>query len=348
MIRHGPASRRPAVVAALVLAAGALRLTACGAPLAVTDLAADDGLRWYKGNTHTHTTESDGDSPPDTVAAWYRDHGYHFLVLSDHNRLTSVGALNALYGRDEGFLLIRGEEVSDVFAGKPVHINGLAVDSLVAPQGGATVVELLQRNVDAIRAAHGVPHINHPNYFAAVSPEDLMQVRRTRLFEVYNGHHLVANEGGNGVLPLEEAWDRILSAGLTVYGIAVDDAHHFKEPERTTKAGPGRGWVVVRARRLTADSVLAALERGDFYATTGPELSGLRITRDEYVVAVVPAAGRTERIQFIGDSGKVLLDVPGPFGRYAIRGTEGYVRARIVGSDGKKAWTQPVRPVSPR
>ena len=105
---------------------------------------------------------------------------------------------------------------------------------------------------------------------------------------------------------------------------------------------------MVRARRLTADSILASLERGEFYATTGPELSGLRITRDEYVVAVVPAAGRTERIQFIGDSGKVLLDVPGPFGRYAIRGTEGYVRARIVGSDGKKAWTQPVRPVSPR
>ena len=27
--------------------------------------------RWYKGNTHTHTTYSDGDSPPEVVVDWY-------------------------------------------------------------------------------------------------------------------------------------------------------------------------------------------------------------------------------------------------------------------------------------
>ena len=42
---------------------------------------------WWKGNTHTHTWWSDGDSPPESVAAWYRDRGYQFLVLSDHNRM---------------------------------------------------------------------------------------------------------------------------------------------------------------------------------------------------------------------------------------------------------------------
>ena len=43
------------------------------------------GLRWWKGNLHTHTLWSDGDGFPDMVAAWYRDHGYHFLALSEHN-----------------------------------------------------------------------------------------------------------------------------------------------------------------------------------------------------------------------------------------------------------------------
>ena len=43
---------------------------------------------WYKGNIHTHTTESDGDADPDFVTRWYRDHGYDFLVLSDHNHRT--------------------------------------------------------------------------------------------------------------------------------------------------------------------------------------------------------------------------------------------------------------------
>jgi hypothetical protein len=41
--------------------------------------------RWYKGNTHTHTLWSDGDAPPEVAADWYKSHGYHFLVLSDHN-----------------------------------------------------------------------------------------------------------------------------------------------------------------------------------------------------------------------------------------------------------------------
>src|SRR5262245_47174466 len=41
--------------------------------------------KWYRGNTHTHTLWSDGDGAPELVADWYKSHGYHFLVLSDHN-----------------------------------------------------------------------------------------------------------------------------------------------------------------------------------------------------------------------------------------------------------------------
>ena len=57
------------------------------------------------------------------------------------------------------------------------------------------------------------------------------QVQRTRLFEVFNGHPTVNNLGGGGVPGLEEVWDRILSSGKLLYGIAVDDAHTFKRPE---------------------------------------------------------------------------------------------------------------------
>jgi predicted metal-dependent phosphoesterase TrpH len=42
---------------------------------------------WYRGNTHTHTLWSDGDGAPEAVVAWYRDHDYDFLVLSDHNTM---------------------------------------------------------------------------------------------------------------------------------------------------------------------------------------------------------------------------------------------------------------------
>ena len=30
-----------------------------------------EGLRWLKGNTHTHTIWSDGDAPPEQVVEYY-------------------------------------------------------------------------------------------------------------------------------------------------------------------------------------------------------------------------------------------------------------------------------------
>ena len=82
--------------------------------------------RWYKGNTHTHTLNSDGDSTPDDVVRWYREHGYQFLVLTDHNFLTTVTP-NALHGADEQFLVVKGEEVTRHVRRQALHINGLDV-----------------------------------------------------------------------------------------------------------------------------------------------------------------------------------------------------------------------------
>ena len=176
-------------------------LALCLAPNLAAQSSPPAAKRWYKGNTHTHTINSDGDSSPDDVAKWYKEHGYQFLVLTDHNVLTSVDALNALHGLDERFLVIRGEEVTDRFEGKPIHINSLDPEKLVPPQGGKSVLDVMQRDVDAIRAARGMPSINHPNFGWAVTKDELQQVRNNRLFEIYSGHPLVNNVGGGGVPP---------------------------------------------------------------------------------------------------------------------------------------------------
>src|SRR5678815_199323 len=101
------------------------------------------GARWYKGNTHTHTLNSDGDSTPDDVVRWYREHGYQFVVLTDHNFLTNVDALNALHGADQQFLVVKGEEVTQTVASRPIHVNGLDVNQFVTPPGGDSVFEML-------------------------------------------------------------------------------------------------------------------------------------------------------------------------------------------------------------
>jgi len=296
---------------------------------------------WYKGNTHTHTLNSDGDSTPDEVVRWYRSHGYRFLVLTDHNFLTSVDGLNALHGADERFLVVRGEEVTDAFDGKPLHVNGLNLARQVEPQHGTSILDTLQRTIDAIRAADAVPHVNHPNFRWAITPEELRQIHGNKLLEIFNGHPEVNNLGGGGVLGLEAVWDTVLTAGTLVYGIAVDDAHVFKDPGNPAVAGPGRGWVMVRAPRLEARALVDALERGDFYASTGVTLADYQVTAQAMTIKVAATTFAKYRIQFIGSGGRLLREVADASAEYSFTGNEGYVRAKVLESNGLVAWCQP-------
>ena len=109
------------------------------------------GDTWFKGNTHAHTTESDGDSPPEYVARWYKDHGYDFLVLSDHNVFTDPATLADIV--DSSFLLVPGEEVTSSFDGEPVHLNGLNLPGVVEARTAESLVATIQAKVDAIRTS---------------------------------------------------------------------------------------------------------------------------------------------------------------------------------------------------
>jgi len=303
--------------------------------------AAPSPARWFKGNTHAHTLNSDGDSSPDDVVRWYRDRRYHFLVLTDHNFVTPVSGLNDVFGVEDRFLVISGEEITDRAGDKPVHVNALGATTLIRPQGGDRPGEVLQRDVAAARAAGAVAQVNHPNFGWALSSADLQQVAAPQLFEVYNGHPQVNNLGGGGAPAAEALWDEWLSSGQTVYGVASDDTHDLKRPWERQAAAPGRGWVMVRASRLTADAILGALARGDFYATTGVELADWQVTTRGVTVVVKEQSSARYRVQFIGKGGRVLKQVDAASAEYEFAGDEGYVRARITDSNGWVAWTQP-------
>ena len=324
---------------ALVCAVGlsfALTLTTTGA---AQDRAP---AQWYKGNTHTHTVNSDGDSTPDEVVRWYREHGYNFLVLTDHNYLTKVEGLNAVHGAEGKFIVIQGEEVTDEFGDKPIHINGLNVRQVVMPQHGDSIISTIQNNVDAIREVEGVPHINHPNFNWAINADHIKGVKNIKLFEVYNGHPTVNNLGGGGFPGLEAMWDDILSSGKLVYGIAVDDAHVFKDTTDKTKPTPGHGWVMVRAARLAAGELLQALENGDFYASTGVELRDYQASAKEITLTIKESRTSKYTVYFTGRGGRLLKETTTNPATYAFKGDELYVRAKVVESNGKQAWTQPV------
>lgn len=305
----------------------------------VFDIPAWSGL-WYKGNTHAHTTNSDGDSSPEYVAQWYKDHGYDFLVLTDHNVFTDPATLSGLV--DDTFLLIPGEEVTSSFEDAPVHVNGLNLPHVVEARRAETLVATIQANVDAIREVEGVPHINHPNFRWSFGAAELAQIENDRLLEIWNGHPTVHNDGGGGAPSLEEIWDILLTGGKTIFGIAVDDAHHFQGEFNADRANPGRGWISVRSDTLEAFALMESLEAGHFYASTGVELTEISVRPRSLELHIAETGDFRYATTFIGAAGEVLLETEENPAVFQLTDDVGYVRARVRNSRSDYAWTQPV------
>ena len=299
-------------------------------------------LKWFKGNIHTHTTESDGDDTPENVVRWYRRHGYDFLVLSDHNHLT-LFEYAAGRRRFKRPLMVPGEEVTlSIHEGRtPIHINAIGISRVVEPIDAREIVPTLQANVDAIIGAGGIASINHPNSRWSFDHDHIKEVTGATLLEIYNGHPASNVHGAPGKASYEEIWDGVLSAGRTIFGVATDDSHHYKD-FHPARSNPGRGWIVVRAEALEVEAILDGLSHGRFYSSTGVELDDLDQSAEAVSLSV-----RTERdfiytTAFIGRGGKVLHESTGPEASYEPSREEGYVRAVVRSSSGTKAWTQPV------
>jgi hypothetical protein len=326
----------------------------------------ETGLNWYKGNTHAHTVIcGHADTEPAQVTKWYHDRGYHFLILSEHNHFIDPDSVDMPENAREDFILIPGEEVT---GHKAIHTTAMNIEGYVEPGPDLpTKTEIIQSHVDSTRSMKGTPILNHPNFVSGASAADVQPVRGLHMFELYNGHPLVYNWGVEGKhASTEEKWDSLLSSGMLIYGVSSDDAHTFQEWGHD-HSNPGRGWVMVRSRELTAEAITHAMEDGDFYATSGIILEELKANPQRYLVKVDTAQTMKELsspyvvgrhfeeategyfIEFIGRDGRVLKTVAGIKANYKARKDDGYIRGKVTfarktekGYEAFYAWTQPV------
>ena len=86
---------------------------------------------WYKGNLHSHTTNSDGAWTPDEAVEHYKANGYAFLCLSDHNLYTDY---RYKYNSDL-FLILPGTERKHIIRycgelGIPVEERAFTLEEL--------------------------------------------------------------------------------------------------------------------------------------------------------------------------------------------------------------------------
>jgi hypothetical protein len=240
-------------------------------------------------------------------------------------------------------------------------VNGININTPIMPLGypkdlpHVSAAEAYQRNIAAIRAAGGIPQVNHPNLGWSVRLEDLLPLSSPYLFEVWNSFPTSNNLGSvddNGnTLPSPEAlWDGLLSRGKVVWGVASDDTHEYRKFDYRDEPTPGKGWIVLQAKSLTVSEIMQAMQTGHFYASTGVTLESY--SADDRGIAIqivqrqdwnITQKASTRYItRFVGANGRTLAEVPGLSPHYAFRGDESYVRASIIDSDGRRAWTQPV------
>ena len=350
------------------------------------------GERWLNPATNRFIASG---GRMEAVDLYLERFGEHWVETRENNagefevRLKPLDEFRHLFEQAGRFILIESEEITE--NRHVVHINATNIAEFIAPQTADTVEETIRLNMDAIvdqsvqLGRDILPHLNHPNFQWAVTAEDMIPVENLRFFEVYNGHRGVRNYGDRYHVDLDRMWDIILTKRLAehdlgiVYGLAVDDAHHY-EHSTSDVARPGRGWVMVRARFLTPQYLIRAMQAGEFYGSTGVTLRSIAVDDDAMEIHIEPEDDVTYTIRFIGTKrgydpssepvldangnpmnvtrryderiGETLLEVEGTHARYEFTGEEIYVRAHVLSSklhpnpfvegEHEQAWVQPV------
>jgi hypothetical protein len=287
--------------------------------------------QFYRGNLHTHSTNSDGRHPPADVIAFYRNAGYDFLALTDHFmeqygwKISDTRPL-----RDDGFTTLLAAELHAprTRVGELWHIKavGLPLD-FAPPVNGETGPEL------AARAAETGAFIGlvHPSWYG-LTTEDARQIPFAHAIEIYNHGSAVEVDRGSD-------WpfcDLLLNDGWRLSGYASDDAHHL------THDCLG-GWVHVRAPSLEPEALLESLKQGRYYSSQGPEITDIAVDDGEDEVRITCSPAATIAITGRGSRSQSLRGTALEAAVFPLRRFEGaYFRITVIDDRDRKAWSNPI------
>jgi len=238
--------------------------------------------QYFKANLHTHTTITEGTWTPEQVKENYKAQGYQVVAFTDHYVCVPHPELD-----DAQFLALTGYELMSQLSpdGKVYHFNFFAKErdnrwQIVQP-GYAEMakawhavydkIEELFYNIDrvneVIQKANEKGFLvsyNHPQWSLQNYP-DYAGLKNLWGIEVYNSYCSKQGYEDNHAIIYQD----LLKLNNRLYPLATDDLH-----EASRAFG---GWIMIGAAELSYPSVMEALEKGDFYATTGPNIYSLYV-----------------------------------------------------------------------
>ena len=264
----------------------------------------------YKANLHAHTNISDGRLSPEELKELYKSNGYSVLAYTDHDIMIPHSELT-----DDTFVALTGFEVqfngSDKYPGVPnekkCHICFIAGKSDMVEQpcwreeyayiGNSAsyrdrvrfdkestpfvrkyTPECINEMVSIAREKGFFITYNHPAW-SLESYEQYMKYEGFHAIEVFN----YATERLGYQSTATYAYDDMLRDGKRLFAVAADDVH-AKDRDYFG------GFVMIKAEALTYDLITEALFKGDFYASTGPELREIYVEDGKLYVSSSDAA----------------------------------------------------------
>ncbi len=271
---------------------------------------------WLKGQLHLHSTYSDGGDPPAEVIRDYAARGYDFIALTDHR---TVPPAEELASRDD-MVVIPGEEYRCSRSVGDQELGVIGVDAPLPPELGH------RGYLDAAVGSGAFVIYNHPTWHIHHWPIfRMLKLRRAHALEVYNA----VCDALPGAAECSDKWDRLLTTGYRIWGVATDDAHHAHHRDR--------GWVMVEAER-SRSAIIEALKAGRFYASSGVQVESVRLEDDTLHVE----SSNAQEIRFFADRGCMRHRRMGRSASCEVREDDIFLRAELYGEGAEKAWTQPV------
>jgi len=265
----------------------------------------------YKASLHTHSTVSDGKLTPQEVKALYKAAGYSILALTDHHIISRHPELD-----DADFLTLTAIELGldsadyappQSFFGQTYHINLIAKDpnNLWQPYPPKTVTDrnrahVLQAHWDerqrvcSLECANEILQrageegflaiYNHPTWSKQSYP-DYAGLKNLWALEIRNTHNVLKGYDDNN----HRVYQDLLELGNRLCVVAADDTHR--------PLTVGGSWTVIAAEQLTYPKVIEAMEKGDCYASCGPEIRELTLDGDTLRITCSDAAQITLQTQ---------------------------------------------------
>ncbi|HOU10780.1 MAG TPA: CehA/McbA family metallohydrolase [Clostridiales bacterium] len=295
--------------------------------------------RFFKANLHCHTTLSDGSMTPQQVKKEYAARGYSIVAFTDHERFFRHNNLT-----DGRFLALNGYEidisqkdVANSYFTKCYHFNAYALDEgerePVLPKPAYGDMAGVNTFIKTLNANGFIVCYNHP-YWSLQTLDDYRGLKGIFACEIFNfGAYNLDGIDGNQT----QVYDTLLRMGNRIGCVAADDNHN-RSPFGHPLNDSFGGWVMVKAENLDYKTIMAALQNGDYYASSGPAIESLSIENDtvsiscsEAVRITCTTAGRHGQAANAVGSGRLT------HAKFEIDPSDVYIRLEVVDAQGARA-----------